>query len=240
MPLEPHQLLALVDAAEPLDPFRRSLALWQAVEAERPLDELWHAPVGCRDRALLELRAAEVGRLLELTDRCPRCAEEAEFSVDVTALYLSIPALENPPFRVEAGGRALTVRHVSTADLAAVAANPQEDLLARCLLGDGSEEGGTERITLPLTAEERAAVDAALAAGDPQADLSFELACPACREPWSTWFDIGEVLWTELLRGARRLLTEVDVLARTYHWSEREILQMPEGRRRRYLDLVVQ
>jgi hypothetical protein len=234
--LDATQLLALVDAAEPLDPIRRSLVLWRAVAGDRPLESLWRAPVGCRDRALLDLRTAEVGPTLELADGCAECGEQVEFVVDTAALQLPTPALDNPPFAVEVGARSLRVRHVSCDDLAAAASDPGADLLLRCLVDE--PQGSALGALAPLSAEERAAVDAALASGDPQADITFELECPACRHRWSALLDIGEVLWTELQQRARRLLLEVDVLARAYHWSERDILQLPAARRRRYLDLV--
>jgi hypothetical protein len=38
--------------------------------------------------------------------------------------------------------------------------------------------------------------------------------------------------------GLDQLSEEVHVLARCYHWSEAEILQLPATRRRRYLALI--
>ena len=37
-----------------------------------------------------------------------------------------------------------------------------------------------------------------------------------------------------------RLYTEVHHLALHYHWSERDILALPRGRRQRYLGLLVE
>lgn len=226
--LDALQLLDLVDAAAPLDPVRRSLTLWRAAAGDHSLELLWNAPVGCRDRALLELRASEIGPTLELGGACAACDEEIEFAVSVESLRLPTPELDNLPFVVASGARKLRVRHVSCADLAAVASDPQADLLLRCVLEPSSS----------LSVDERAAVDAALASGDPQADVAFELECPSCRHRWSALLDIAEVLWLELQQRAQRLLREVDLLARVYHWSEREILQLPAARRRRYLELV--
>ena len=229
--LAAHQLLAVVDEGEALDPIRRSVALWQLVDASQPPDALWQAPVGCRDRALLDLRAAEIGPKLELADTCKQCGQELEFPAEVSGLRLPTAPFENQPFEVDAAGRPLLVRVVSSADLVAAANDPELDLLLRCIVGGPLHEA-------PLRREERAAVDAALAAADPQADISFDLDCPECGAHWSSLFDIGEVLWTELHQRSRRLLLEVDILARAYHWSEADILRLPASRRRRYLDLV--
>jgi hypothetical protein len=50
--------------------------------------------------------------------------------------------------------------------------------------------------------------------------------------------DIARYLWDELDDWAQDLLAEVDVLARHYAWSERDILSLTPIRRQFYLDLV--
>jgi hypothetical protein len=50
--------------------------------------------------------------------------------------------------------------------------------------------------------------------------------------------DVGEFFWEEIASYARGLIEDVDALASRYGWSERDILALPERRRRRYLDHV--
>ncbi len=52
-------------------------------------------------------------------------------------------------------------------------------------------------------------------------------------------FDVGGFLWEEIDVRARRLLDEVHALARSYCWSERQILELSETRRRAYLERVL-
>lgn len=248
--LQAEQLLTLVEAARQLDCAHRGILLWQAVASETPAEALWEAPVGCRDRALLELHFAQFGQLLELGETCPNCGQEVEFSVDGGALRLPTPNLDNAAFPVEVAGRSLMVRRVSCLDLAVVAQDPNSDLLKRCVVSTcgadvsarGNPEGDPGATDLGdakrINEQERSVIDAALAAADPQADIRFDMGCPACEHQWSSLFDIGDILWSSLERCVSRLLIEVDVLARVYHWSEREILQLPASRRRRYLELV--
>ena len=73
---------------------------------------------------------------------------------------------------------------------------------------------------------------------DPQAEVHFELSCPSCGHQWLALFDIAHFLWTEVAALARRLLHEVSILARTYGWSEGEILRLSPARRRVYLELA--
>ncbi|MEO7598504.1 MAG: phage baseplate protein, partial [Opitutus sp.] len=78
----------------------------------------------------------------------------------------------------------------------------------------------------------------AMAEGDPQANLSLDLKCPACAHAWSETFDIVEFLWTELDALAERLLREVHQLATAYGWTETDVLALSPQRRARYLDLI--
>ena len=89
-----------------------------------------------------------------------------------------------------------------------------------------------------LSDETIAAVSRAMLETDPQAEITLRLTCPSCGHEWELLFDIGEFFWTEISAQAQRLLREIDILARTYGWTEREILSLPAQRRRTYLELA--
>ena len=73
---------------------------------------------------------------------------------------------------------------------------------------------------------------------DPTADLEVVLDCataaPAGRSRWTRCASPGRTLEST----ARRLATDVHVLARAYGWSEREILALSPFRRHLYLSAV--
>jgi hypothetical protein len=73
---------------------------------------------------------------------------------------------------------------------------------------------------------------------DPGASVSFALDCPACAEHWQARLDAGELLWQKVRNAAERLLLEVDLLARAYGWTERDVLRLKPLRRAAYLQLV--
>jgi len=75
-------------------------------------------------------------------------------------------------------------------------------------------------------------------AQDPAADISLALNCPDCAHAWEMGFDIGVYFWREIQAAARRIVLEVDALARAYGWSETEILGMSASRRNLYLEMV--
>jgi hypothetical protein len=57
-------------------------------------------------------------------------------------------------------------------------------------------------------------------------------------EGWERDYDVVEPAEPKFTDQARRLMAEVAVLARAYHWSEGDILALPPGRRRFYLEAV--
>jgi hypothetical protein len=73
---------------------------------------------------------------------------------------------------------------------------------------------------------------------EPGAAISFEVTCPECAGTWTAPMSVGEVLWAELQARAERLMLDVDILARTYGWSETGILEMSPTRRAGYLQLA--
>jgi hypothetical protein len=62
--------------------------------------------------------------------------------------------------------------------------------------------------------------------------------CPDCGHGWTLELDVAAFVWREIEISAARLLHDVDVLARRYGWSEREILGLSAPRRRFYLELA--
>src|SRR4030095_5569430 len=73
---------------------------------------------------------------------------------------------------------------------------------------------------------------------DPQAEVNFDLQCPACGNSWPILFDIESFFWTELNAWARRILQEVHLLASAYGWREIDILNLSPWRRQCYLEMA--
>jgi hypothetical protein len=69
--------------------------------------------------------------------------------------------------------------------------------------------------------------------------VELSLACPDCGNAWKQDFDILSFFWAELDAWARRLLSDVHVLASTYGWTEEQTLSLSPLRRRAYLEMVM-
>jgi len=210
--------------------------------------------VGRRDALLLAAREHSFGAELTGTARCPGCAEWLEFSARASDLRAE------PDFTTEAdaaprsfratltpagpSGPAahLIYRPPSGGDLIALdgvvdVETFRRALAARCVLE--ATWGGANLPANELPDEVLAALADEMSARDPQAEVLLDLACPACGNRWQALFDIEAFFWTELAAEAKRLLREVDTLARAYGWREADILRLNPRRRRAYLDMVL-
>lgn len=223
---------------------RQVLALWEATVGrdrwQRDDALLGHASspprgLGARNLGLLALRNALFNRQWSLRSACPACATECEFAVDSVALAGQLggqPGMERTT--IDWAGRSLSARPPTVDDLIAIAgvsdgAEAVRALLARCL---------EDADDLAVDGQAIESLERSLEALDPAATISFHLRCVACAQEWSSLLDVGDALSTELQRAAERTLTEVDVLARAYGWTEAEVLRLSPVRRAAYLQLV--
>jgi hypothetical protein len=63
--------------------------------------------------------------------------------------------------------------------------------------------------------------------------------CPECETDVELDFDAREFCLTELRARAASVLEDVDIIARTYHWAEAEVLGLPSSRRVAYVELIL-
>ena len=234
--LSAHALLDLWAYGRGLHPVDQALAILAVSEPDVPAAEHAGLSLGERDARLIALREALFGPRLAGLASCPGCRERVEFTLDTPGFGMN-PGPEPPETwcEVACDGERLRIRPLTSADLAAIAgcADPDQAralLATRCLL-DRPRQG-----TLPPEIIDEVAV--CLAACDPHAEMLLDMVCPDCAHSWQVVFDIATYLWSELAAEARRLLQEVDALARRYGWREAEILAMGSVRRRLYLEMA--
>lgn len=220
------KLLEVWEAGEREHAIDRALTLLCAF-TRRPRAELAALGIHQRDALLLQSRMLVFGPRLEGVAPCGECACEVEVELE-----LSAPPVDLPQDGVYHGanGAPVTYRVPNSHDLAAAAASGKEDecervLRRRCIVGASS-----------LDTAALAAVEDALEKLCEPATIALATSCPACSAPFAPAVDIGAILWREIATCAHRLLDEVAALAARYGWSEREILALPEVRRRRYMD----
>ncbi len=237
------QILDVADAGAGADPVRRGTVLLASTHPEWEAEQVSGLALGEREALLLEIRRATFGDVLGARTVCPACA--AELAVEVPAALLrrdgdAVRAAQS--FELEVGPVSLTIRPLDGAVLARAAAEPDAEscrlaLVAGCITGARGPSGPLGLSELPPDVVE--AAGEAIVERDPRSEVTVALTCVGCGHDWQARFDAGLFLWEELAAMSIRLVDDVDVLARAYHWSEAEILAMSSSRRRRYVERVV-
>jgi hypothetical protein len=234
-------------------PAERALTLLAATHPELPEDALAELPLGARDGRLLTARAELFGETLASFARCPACGEALEFTAQVADLRTGPPDDESPgaagqafratlhPVGPDGPAAHLTYRLPSGGDLIALQdvtepAAFRVALAERCV--SAATWGGATVAPGDLSDDVLTALAAEMSVLDPQAEVLLDLTCPVCGARWQTVFDIATYFWAELAAEAKRLLREVDALARAYGWREADILALSPKRRQAYLELV--
>lgn len=242
--------------AEDANPFRAVLSLLAASVARiGPFhrDEMDLAllgallPLDC-DFLLVQLDRITFGDVRFQTVICP--AEGCGKRVDVK---LDLSTVTPPAVPGEAGGRlslpdgrAVRYRLLTAGDQAALHDVPEGELtpafLDRCLLPEvaGGPPAPSPGEVLSLPDALRAAIVREVIAASPALDLTLELPCAECGQPFRFVHEPVHALLRELTASRPATLREVHWLAYHYHWSQAEILGLPRGLRREYLALLDQ
>lgn len=216
-------------------------------EAAPSADDIRALSVGDREALLLHLRGATRGDRIDSVALCASedCGERIDLELSVSELLVE-PDLDprywhEQDFDGGAGPVRLRFRLPTGADQEAVApiaaADPEAaaaQLLARCADRVDGPDGPLDAVPGELAP----AVAARMAELDPQAEIRLGFACPTCETPIDVLFDTATFFFAELAATASRLYEEVHALAWYYHWSEAEILGLPQPKRRQYLDLI--
>jgi len=227
--LDAATLIDLAEHASQLSVGKWSVALLKQAFPDAALETLLALPVGTRDRLVLAVRAQLLSGPLRSEPVCADCGETYELTLDPAAFGLAGDApWPDPGFRlIQIESSEVQLRPVSLGDLLAVETVARPDHAARMLAGRVSGEDGSD---LPLDA-----LAEALEALDPAADIWLETACPECTAAQAVAFDPVHFVAHELRHLSRRILRDVVDIARVFHWSERDILALPDHRRAYYV-----
>jgi hypothetical protein len=234
------ELLAAWENAIGRPPLEQSLRLLSAW-LDQPAPVLARLNLGRRDAHLLQLRAAIFGSQLRSLAQCVACGECLEFVLDVAELRKVAHAAGDEKLCVSLDGYEVVFRLPNTLDLREL--RPDADLetnrrllLERSLLEAHHADCIVTAGQLPEPVV--SAICERMVEADPLAEVQIAIGCPGCGHRWMAHLDIGVYLWRELDAWARRILSEVHVLASAYGWSEDQILRLTPARRQFYLNLT--
>jgi hypothetical protein len=218
----------------------QALLVLSHVFPEHDYEYLATLSLGQRDGLLIEVHRRAFGDSLDAYTECPECQEPLEFSLSCALLAGDLIPREMLTKTVTIQGGDFILRAPNSRDAAAAAASENLDAARRVLLTLCATPGGGSGQDIDALPEPTQAVIAGeLAAMDSRAETLLDLVCPACAHAWQGIFEIMTFLWTAIRVRARRLLQEVDVLARVYGWTETNILAMSETRRGLYVQMAM-
>ncbi len=221
-------------------PIDRALLFLQHACPEQPFEALCEWPVGRRDAHVLALRRHTIGDRIEAYAECPACRSGVEFELSCATLLASAVPVEAAIWTtVEQGSRIYELRGPNSRDLALAAEAADQEQARRTILSRCIRRGvGRDEVVAWVESDEDVLVER-LGKLDPLAEVLIDLRCDLCGQPWQMLFDIVTFFWNELQTRSRRLLQEVDLLARTYGWTEGEVLRLSEPRRRMYVEMAL-
>jgi hypothetical protein len=113
-------------------------------------------------------------------------------------------------------------------------------LLGRCIQRIGIwENPGPERVA-GLPPHALIEIEKKMEEIAPVVELTMAGECPECGVPFTVPFDLMGYFWSKLQISRDQLLREIHYLALHYHWSEREIMEMPRQLRHQYLKILAE
>ena len=240
MSIGPGDVLAIWERSSGLHPIDAAVEALSVVRPDRDLDELARLPLGQRDAALLECRRQILGDILELELGCPACG--SRFEADISCVTLLSAAREAPAeWQIEVDRYRLRLRPIDSRDVAlAVAASDEAGARLRLLdrVVVDARRGGRPIPVKELPAAVTGSIAASLSQHDPLSEVLLDTRCPGCGVTNGQIVDVARVVIEELAIHGLQLLGEVDLLARTYGWTQAEILGLSAVRRGSYVSLA--
>jgi hypothetical protein len=231
--LAPTDFLALWESGRAVHSLDQGLLALRAAQADTGDGEAADWPLGRRNQALAALRRQCFGANLRGLAACPKCAEPIEFELDCDAL--SRPVGGPRPETVEVSG--LRFKLPTSRILASVVEERDlEKAAARLCEHCRIDEDQDPPPAADLSPEQVDQIGEAMASADPLAEIALDFECPACGEGYRENLDLAAFFWREIEVAAKRLLSDVHVLATAYGWGEAEILALSPPRRAYYVE----
>ena len=138
---------------------------------------------------------------------------------------------------VEIGGHAFTFRKPcgrDQGDWAEMVCRDEREATAAMIGALAVDPAATKR----LGSKDLDLIDEAMDEADPLVNFLCRISCSECGIENEFFVDLCDVALGTLSRLQQQLIVMVHKLASHYHWSEKEIFEIPHWRRAEYLDLI--
>ncbi len=206
--------------------------------------------IGDREALLLHLRLLTFGDRMPCVLTCPAkgCHEKMNLDLFVRNLlvdpYERLDEWHDLPLNIRGKDYKVSLRIPNGLD---------QELLAKCAIADSVAAQNLllqrcVRFGFPEMVDQSGidswppelvdAIGRKISELDPQAEILLNMHCAACGRAFAVEFDAGSYFYQELSTHISYLYREVHTIARSYHWSQTEILGMTPKNRSIYLTLL--
>lgn len=237
------QLLLVWEHGNNYSLLHKTLLLLEMVYPESEPQEIAELSIGERDTRLIRLRNSIFGSSLHNTIDCPKCNSKMEWDMNLQD-FIILPT-GNPENSAEhelnLDSFQIRFRLPNSRDILGLLSESGEELktnslLEQCILEIKQTKGKMKTKTIPENVIN--ALSEKITELDPAAEIKMNIVCPGCSYQWEATFDIMSYLWAEIDSWAHRTFQEIYILASTFGWSEKDILNMDAGRRQLYIEMI--
>ncbi len=170
-----------------------------------------------------------------LTSPCDECDELIQFQLVPGTLPVKPAGKNFPETLLSLSIGDVEIRVPTGKDQEIIARGAEDETSAMNLLLQRLLTIQNHRLDInTLTVEDRELIDLTLDEITPQASEAASVECPYCDHPQLIPIDSYKWISNE----SHRLDHEIHTLAFIYHWSEKDILDLPRVRRQRYLQII--
>jgi len=176
----------------------------------------------------------------KLTCNAPECVQTFELEIDLSALCsMHHQARQVESIEVDLGGKRVLLRRPTAKDQDQwrLRDYPDSQLAAEQMLRSLVVESEVDLISpIPVTIVD--AIEEAMQKVDPLMAPNVECECPHCGHWQEQRLDTGGLLLRSLQEIQTGMIEAIHLLAKSYHWSEDQILALSAKRRGQYLNLI--
>ena len=167
------------------------------------------------------------------TQDCSDCGEKFDFSLRYSDLPVKAAAKSFPEVSIKLPGRkgSWTFRVPTGRDQDALDGGIEESQVRREMINRLRVSG----MEAEFTESEQEIIESAIEATMPELGFSGQIACPNCESIRTVSLDPYARLRAFQ---ADSVFRDIDIIARHYHWTEGEILDLSRARRKRYIGMI--
>lgn len=199
-------------------------------------------PVGMRMEALLTLACFTDPSAFCWQTRCASeaCGHEMEFELALEQIVAAAEVQRSlETCEAQIGEDQIVLRRPTGSDQLKWMSRPDEEQSATMLRSILVKPSLDDLLAKGHSLESIAStIDSVMDAFDPLVGFHLSVVCPDCGNSADVSPDLAALALERLSHAQQGLISDVHLLASRYHWTEKEVLDLPRWRRQRYLDLI--